>query len=453
MAVTRKKQGSQSSVSESVEFKVTILCVDDEQAILDALTRFFGSLGWRTVCATSGAMGFEVLEEAERNGLDINLVISDMRMPEMSGAEFLTCVRQRYPGIVRVLLTGFSDMDALTAAINQAKIFNYVAKPWDEDLLQQLVESALSFQGVEREKERLLRLTERQNQKLQEMNQQLEDRVEERTEKLNVALSKLKESYGRLQDSYKDTLSLLSHIIDWQESRLGVDCAVVAEMVAAVAKELQLEPYRCRRLYDACLLKDIGMLALPEGVRKKSPANMSEAEMTMYRKHPIHSEAALASVPSLVPIAELVRHHHEHLDGSGYPDRQLGDQLSLEVRVLNLVTDYHELAQGFVDKTVQGYLEAMEYVHKRAGQKYDANVVRALQCVVDRGKSSSISQLKKEVRELLPGMRLARSIVSDSGVRLLAKETELSGRHIERLKRFETDAGSQLDVRIYELEL
>ncbi|MES2115687.1 MAG: response regulator, partial [Pseudomonadota bacterium] len=105
----------------------TVLFVDDEPNILSALRRLFRPRGYRVLTAESGAEGLEVLEREP-----VDLVISDMRMPEMDGARFLAQVRQRWPGVLRLLLTGYSDIQSIQDAINCGEIYRYITKPWDD---------------------------------------------------------------------------------------------------------------------------------------------------------------------------------------------------------------------------------------------------------------------------------------------------------------------------------
>ncbi len=93
----------------------------------------------------------------------VDLVISDMRMPQMDGAQFLAQVRQRWPGTMRLLLTGYADIQSILDAINQGEIYRYVTKPWDENDIVLVVRHALERRALEQEKLRLEALTASQN--------------------------------------------------------------------------------------------------------------------------------------------------------------------------------------------------------------------------------------------------------------------------------------------------
>lgn len=115
----------------------TLLLVDDEPNILASLSRLFRREGFKTITATSPAIAFELLAKHR-----VQVVLSDQRMPEMSGTEFLSRVRQLYPDTIRIVLTGYTDLDSVTGAINRGAIYKFLTKPWDDDLLREQVREA-----------------------------------------------------------------------------------------------------------------------------------------------------------------------------------------------------------------------------------------------------------------------------------------------------------------------
>lgn len=118
-----------------------ILLVDDEQSVLNALRRFFRRSGYDVTTSTSGREGLAILESSE----PFHLVISDYRMPEMNGVEFLSAVRARWPETVRIVLSGFADTNAIISATNEGNIYKFIPKPWDEPFLLQSVQEALEL--------------------------------------------------------------------------------------------------------------------------------------------------------------------------------------------------------------------------------------------------------------------------------------------------------------------
>lgn len=118
--------------------KIKVLFVDDEKSILVALRRLCRNTGWDIYTAESGDEGLAIIDEHT-----IDLVVSDMRMPKMNGAEFLEQVVEQSPSTVRILLTGYSEVTATLAAIDKGKIFCHCTKPWDNDEFKEILNQAI----------------------------------------------------------------------------------------------------------------------------------------------------------------------------------------------------------------------------------------------------------------------------------------------------------------------
>ena len=119
--------------------RIKVLFVDDEKSILVALRRLCRNTGWDIYTAESGDEGLSIIDEHA-----IDLVVSDMRMPKMNGAEFLEQVVEKSPSTVRILLTGYSEVTATLAAIDKGKIFCHCTKPWDNDEFREILNQAIA---------------------------------------------------------------------------------------------------------------------------------------------------------------------------------------------------------------------------------------------------------------------------------------------------------------------
>ena len=170
-----------------------IVCVDDEEAVLGALRQQLSP--FRDSCevdlATNGAQALELLDQLEREGESLALVIADQIMPGMPGDELLYEVHRRCPDAIKILLTGEAGLDAVVRAINRAGLDRYIAKPWDEPDLRLTVEGLLAAYRLRRENARLLGALKEKNEALQRLNTELEARVKERTAELARANQRL----------------------------------------------------------------------------------------------------------------------------------------------------------------------------------------------------------------------------------------------------------------------
>lgn len=171
-----------------------ILCVDDEEGVLHALeqqltTRFGNECD--IACAQSGDDALELIDELERDGERLAIVIADQIMPGMKGVELLEAIHKRSPETAKILLTGQAGLDAVIAAINSADLDFYAAKPWDNASLSLAVENLLRSYRLEIENRRLVSDLHAKNLALLEMNQELEAHISERTQELAEANTRL----------------------------------------------------------------------------------------------------------------------------------------------------------------------------------------------------------------------------------------------------------------------
>ncbi|MCG8436358.1 MAG: response regulator [Gammaproteobacteria bacterium] len=112
--------------------KLVLLCVDDEKGVLNSLKRLLRTQDFKIITANSAKEGLELLKKH-----DVQVVMSDQRMPEMGGAEFLQEVKARHPDAIRVILSGYADVSAVVDAVNKAEIYKFLSKPWnDEELVE-----------------------------------------------------------------------------------------------------------------------------------------------------------------------------------------------------------------------------------------------------------------------------------------------------------------------------
>ena len=157
----------------------TVLFVDDEVNILKALQRLLRNEPMNVLTASRPS---EAIALVERESPQV--VVSDQRMPEMSGVDMLSTIRERSPDIVRMMLTGYTEMTIAVEAINRGEIFRLITKPWNDDELKATLRQAFDHHDLKREIKRLNQVTREQNFKLQDMNRNLENKVRERTRQL-----------------------------------------------------------------------------------------------------------------------------------------------------------------------------------------------------------------------------------------------------------------------------
>jgi len=159
-----------------------LLCVDDERNVLRSLERVFLDDDYDILTASSGEEGLELLSSAGQ----VQVVISDYRMPGMNGVEFLKEVFSRHPDTIRIVLSGYADTAAVVAAINEGKIYKFIPKPWNDEELRLTVANALETFAIHRRNVQLTEELTLRNKELGMVNANLERLVNERTSELTL---------------------------------------------------------------------------------------------------------------------------------------------------------------------------------------------------------------------------------------------------------------------------
>ena len=279
-----------------------ILCVDDEPNILSSLRRLLRAEGYDILLAPGGAAGLAILESEH-----VDIVISDMRMPEMDGAQFLERVRAKWPETIRLLLTGYADIQSILDAINRGEIYRYITKPWNDNDILLIVRHALERKELERDKQRLEALTREQNEQLKELNAGLESKVQERTAELKTALGSLTTANDKLKNSFLTSIKIFSGMIEMRNNSLAGHSRRVADLARRVAAKMNLSADELQDVFVAGLLHNIGKVAFSDDLLAMPVSTMSSENLALYRKFPIRGEQLLMPLDDLRDVAKIIR--------------------------------------------------------------------------------------------------------------------------------------------------
>lgn len=157
----------------------SLLLVDDEENILSSLRRLLRRDGYQIHLAGSGQEGLKILAQE-----DVDVIVSDQRMPGMTGTEFLSRARLVRPESVRIVLSGYTELESVTAAINEGSVFRFLTKPWDDELLRKHIAEAVRYKQIEDENRRL-------QAELLVANRQLKELLDERQRRLAIGEASL----------------------------------------------------------------------------------------------------------------------------------------------------------------------------------------------------------------------------------------------------------------------
>ena len=398
----------------------TVLCVDDEPNILSAIRRVFRGSGYRVLVAEGGQQALEVLGSEP-----VHLVISDMRMPVMDGAQLLEQVRQRWPAITRMLLTGYADVGSTIAAINRGEIFRYITKPWNEDELLRAAREALERQVLLHEKARLERVVARHNEELTRLNAGLEQQVAQRTAELSSANS-------RLGKNYLSSIKAFSNLVEMRGGAMAGHSRRVAELGRRMAVAMNLPAADIQDIFVAGLLHDIGQVGLSDALLACPVPRMTPEDKAQYLKHATLGEQALLALDDMQRVALLVRSHHERHDGLGTPEGLSGDAIPVGARILALADAFDDLQSGHLARAELSAAEARTIIARGRDTQFESPVVDAfLEATRTPNLPPSFADLP--IDKLKPGMTLARDLRSREGVVLLAADHVLTADLIQRI--------------------
>lgn len=421
----------------------TLLFVDDEPNMLSALRRLFRPQGYRILTAGSAAEGLALLEKEA-----VDLVISDMRMPEMDGAHFLEIVRARWPDTVRILLTGYADVASTIAAINKGEIYRYISKPWEDNDILLLVRHALERQRLEQEKRRLEALTARQNEELRELNASLEAKVQERTQDLRRTMATLEKAHEQLKKSFITSVRIFSNLLELRAGGMAGHSRRVADLARAIALRMGLKDSELQDLVFAAMLHDTGKIGLPDYLLGKPFNTLDKDEREQVMKHPVTGQHALLALDRLRNAALLVRHHHERFDGQGYPDHLAGFAIPLGARILAVANDYDSLQCGTLVQQRLTPAKAHGLIVEGRGKRYDPAVVDAFIEVQAQMGQTPPPERELSSAQLSAGMVLSRDLLARDGMLLLSRDYVLDAALIEQMRQYERLEGYRLNFWI-----
>lgn len=423
----------------------SILCVDDEPNILAALRRLLRPEGYRILTATSAKEAFEILD-AEPS---IDVVISDMRMPVMNGAEFLEGVRKRWPRVARLLLTGHSDMEATIGAINRGEIQRYISKPWDDHDIVAALRIACEKRALEDERDRLQQLTGQQNIELASLNSSLELRVAQRTAELAGANSALGQANQRLKATLLTTLKVFSTLVELRESDFAGHSRRVAELSRAIARQMGLQGASLQDVFLAGLLHDVGKIGLSESTLREQSSKRVGEFSSAFRRYPMRGEQIVTPLAELRQAGILIRAHRERLDGRGFPDGLRGEAVPLGARIISLAKDIDGLQIGMFGHQRLTSDAARAEVVRQATSNYGTDVVDAYLALVQTATSAPKVEIRIAVSDVQKGMILSRDLTTSEGILLLSADKVLDASMVDCIRAFQASDPVGLQIFIH----
>jgi response regulator RpfG family c-di-GMP phosphodiesterase len=402
---------------------ISILAVDDEPSVLEALKRLLRPDGIEVRTARSGA---EALLMLEQDADSIGAIISDYSMPGMSGADLLRITCLRWPDLTRVLLTGNADLEAASRAVNEGQLSRLYTKPWQPAEFRQAIAQALEQHRVLTENRTLRALAEEQAASLEQWNHRLETQVTERT-------AELEQANLSLQKGLLGTVQLLLGMLEYRLPDRAARCREVARLAARLAERAGLPTTEIRWVQVAALVHDLGLASLPDALLRRQPAELLLTQRVQYERHPLIGQKMLSRVEELTRLGIWVRHHHERWDGMGYPDRLASTAIPLPSRIIALADAYIEAA------TLENGTAPMWRRAQLTAGAFDPGLITLLHDELHGAPmppDARAGRVTVAVENLQVGMVLAEAIRTTSGSILLAEGEKLTEDQVARVLSF-----------------
>lgn len=314
-------------LTEKGEYKHTILAVDDEQNNLSLLKRTLRG-EYNILIASSGEQALEIIEE---QGNNISLIVSDQKMPFMEGTEFFKRISEKYPDIVKILLTGHSNVDILVEAINECHLFQYVLKPFEPEQLCMVVESGIKKYELSASRTQILK---------------------------------------DLSELFYKTIKSIAHALDAKDQYTHGHSMRVTLYSLALAKALNLPDDLLEEIETTGLLHDIGKIAIPEKILLK-PGKLTEEEYNVIKTHPELGQKLVDGIEKLRLISNWLKSHHERYDGKGYPDGLSGEQIPVSSRIIAIADTYDAMTSNRSYRNALSHDVAIQEIKRCSGSQFD----------------------------------------------------------------------------------
>lgn len=343
---------AENGTSPAGKTPVNCLVVDDEPRLRQVLLHLMRTDGFHCFEAGNGVEALEVLERHP-----ITLVMSDMRMPRMDGIELLKQVRSRWPDTAVVMITAVADVEVAVSCLASGAM-DYLTKPFHLEEVRARVKQAL-------EKRRLV----------------LENREYQWHLEMRVA-----EQARRLENLFLASIRALAEALELKDAYTRGHSMRVSRYSGIIARALRLDDETVRQIELGGQLHDVGKIGVREDVLNK-PGRLTPEEYEHIMTHPLLGWRILQPLMSDAPIAlNVVRYHHERVDGRGVPDRLSGDTIPLEARIVAVADALDAMMSGRPYRGEEMQLEdAIAELRCNAGTQFDCAVVDAALHAIEAG--------------------------------------------------------------------
>ena len=317
-----------------------VLCVDDEAIILASLkvelrNEFGKELDIEI--AMSGDEALELADAIHAEGRTLLLTVTDQRMPGMDGSEFLIKLKKKFPEVLGIMLTGFSEIEAIKRAINEAGLFRFISKPWSSLDLRMAVRQAV------------------EHRRLEILNRKLHRQVE--------AMN-------------RTILATLESVVDINDPETYDHVRRVSAYATEIARAAGLDVAARRRIFVFAPLHDIGKIGISREILGK-PGPLTDEEREIVKSHVIIGQKLVRDIDADPVLMEIIKSHHERWDGKGYCEGLAGEAIPLSARIVAIADVFDAVLSNRPYKKAIDFSSAVEIIRAGSGTYFDPCLVDA----------------------------------------------------------------------------
>ncbi len=361
-----------------------ILVIDDEQMITDTLSTLIEMVLDYEVIAINDPE--YLLNSNLLNEESFDMVISDFMMPKIDGIDVLKAIKQIQPEVVPILLTGYSDKSNAIKSINEVGLYYYLEKPWDNDQLVSIVKNGIEKKKLKEQVDKDFIIIQKRNQEITRLYDLLQKNFD--NEKSNIS----------------NVIISLANIVEAKDSYTEGHTRRVAGLCRLIGEKLNLDSRALNTLELAGIVHDIGKVSTPDHILNK-PGKLTAHEFSIIKEHPEVGERILKPLTSMNTILHPVRHHHEKLDGTGYPDGLSGEDIIIETRILAIADIFDALYTDRPYKSGFNIETTLKILKEEAdNDKIDINIVNIISNLVETEKIFTVYEKEKKLKETVENM-------------------------------------------------
>ncbi len=362
-----------------------VLILDDEPAVCNLLSERLSMEGHRCVTCHSGHDALRLMSKES-----FDLVISDMRMPEMTGMAFLGEAGQRYPKTAYLMVTAEDDVRVGIEAMKRGAS-DYIVKPVQLDSLVASVERALEIKRMQLE--------------LESYRCSLEEKVEDRTKQLEAAMK-------RIEMTYDETLEALGAALDLRDTETAGHSERVSRYCLEMARAMGCSKDEFRQILRGSYLHDIGKIGIPDDILLKE-GKLTPEETTVMQTHVRIGYDLVCRVAFLAPAAAIVLTHQERWDGTGYPQGLVGEEIPVGARIFSVADTLDAMTSDRPYRKALPFKTAYEEITRHSGRQFDPNVVRVFLSIPE--------QVWENIRRQVAGRRATAQGAAAPSARSMAE--------------------------------